>query len=183
MRIGSDVEKQQQYEKKLYDTIDAKRKINQVNINEICCRTILTMTRVRSSCPEKTSALRGEEVCPVRTGGSSEADVCTFWCHFFEFFEIYRMSGCPHGQGGGSWVSRIFCEQGERKSILRDFVRTSFMDGAPNGVVLASRSCFDRTVNVMPFTRNCLIRFYSPKCLFRVRQLRRRSTLGVHSPT
>ena len=30
MRIGSDVEKQQQYEKKLYDTIDAKRKINQV---------------------------------------------------------------------------------------------------------------------------------------------------------
>jgi len=30
MRIGSDVEKQRQYEQKLADTIDAKAKINQV---------------------------------------------------------------------------------------------------------------------------------------------------------
>lgn len=32
MRIGSNAEKQQMYEQRLYDTIDAKRKINQVMI-------------------------------------------------------------------------------------------------------------------------------------------------------
>jgi len=34
---------------------------------------------------------------------------------------------CPHGQGRVEPL-RTFCDKGERRSILRDFVRTSFMD-------------------------------------------------------
>jgi len=47
----------------------------------------------------------------------------------FALFDAFME--CPHGQGGREIEPvRTFCGQGGRRSIFRDFVRTSFMDGS-----------------------------------------------------
>jgi len=61
-------------------------------------------------------------------GGSSDADVRTFWCKNAKFFEIYGVSARTRGEGGSASAD-ILRTRG-RVSIFRDFVRTSFMNGA-----------------------------------------------------
>jgi len=56
--------------------------------------------------------VRSHGVCPVRTRGSSDADVCALFVTK-KLTEFSKFISCPHGQGG---------------SIFRDFVRTTFMD-------------------------------------------------------
>jgi len=66
----------------------------------------------------------------VNMGGSSDADVHTFWCKNFEFFGNLR---CIHADKEGK-VDRGLsqCEilriRGEG-TTFRGFVQTSFMDG------------------------------------------------------
>jgi len=48
----------------------------------------------------------------------------------FGFFEIYGMFAIRTDKGGGG-LSQCghFADKGDKESIFRDFVRTSFMDG------------------------------------------------------
>jgi len=59
-------------------------------------------------------------------GGSSDADVRTFWCKHNGFFEFMV---CSHGQGEGVLSRCGHFANKEEGSIFRDFVRTSFMNG------------------------------------------------------
>jgi len=59
-------------------------------------------------------------------GASPDADIRTFWSKL-GFFEIFGVSARTRGKGVEP--VRIFCGHGERGSIFRHFVRTSFMDG------------------------------------------------------
>jgi len=61
-------------------------------------------------------------------GGSSDADVRTFWRKKTSDFSTF--TACPHGQAGRSGLaSADILRAREEGSIFRDFVRTSFMGG------------------------------------------------------
>jgi len=63
----------------------------------------------------------------LRTGGSSDTDVRTFWCKNIGFFEVYAVSTRTRG---GEPVQTFCGQEGEGQSIFRDFVQTSFMNGS-----------------------------------------------------
>jgi len=58
--------------------------------------------------------------------GVLDADVRTFWCKNFGFFELYGVSA--QTRRGGFEPARTLCGQGGC-SIFRDCVRTPFMNG------------------------------------------------------
>jgi len=68
--------------------------------------------------------------CPVRTffdkEGPSDADVRTFWCKNFGFFEICGVSAWTR-VGGVIYLVRTLFGQGGW-AIFLNFVRASFMD-------------------------------------------------------
>jgi len=71
------------------------------------------------------SAVRGGGVCPVRTfcrqggeGGSSDADVRTFWRKNLGFFEIYGVSAAIKGREGWSSMD-ILRTRGEGVNFSR----------------------------------------------------------------
>jgi len=72
-----------------------------------------------------SSTYKGPSINDVRSqeGGrvSSDADIRTFWCKNFGFFEIFMV--CPHEQGELSHYG--YFSDKEEGSIFRDFVRTS----------------------------------------------------------
>jgi len=102
-----------------------KRKVEKIqSFSEFCTfysRCIRSSCPL-STCPYKTSAVRGGGVCPVRIfrgqGGSSDANVRTFWRKNIGFVEIYGVSARDKGvepvltfcvQGGGRGNFSRFC--------------------------------------------------------------------------
>jgi len=57
-------------------------------------------------------------------GGSSDADVRTFW---YKKRRVFRNLWCVRTDKEGEGLSQ--CGQGGKGLIFRDFVRTSFMNG------------------------------------------------------
>jgi len=60
-----------------------------------------------------------------REGGLHMRTSALFGAKFFEFFEIYVVSARTRGVE----PVQTFCGERGRRSIFRDFVRTSFKDG------------------------------------------------------
>jgi len=107
--------------------------LSDLHMNSCVSILYLQFFRVRDR-PKRMSVVREEEGCLssadifriMREGGSSDVDVCTFWCKNKGIFEVYVVAARTRGKG---WLNQCGDILWTRGSIFRDFLRTSFMDG------------------------------------------------------